>query len=126
MLDRLGYDLVAVNPAAIVGDFNHHLIALMVGLHTDSALCRLAGGGPLGGRFDAVIHGVADEVGQRLAQNVENALIEVGVFAAQFKLHLAAARLGHVTHQAREAPEELLHRHHADLHHRLLQIGEHA
>ena len=69
--------------------------------------------------------GVANQVSQGLGDGVENAFVEIGVLPAEHEFDLAAALPGNVAHHARKAAEQLVHRHHANLHDRALQIVEH-
>src|SRR5207253_8876064 len=61
-----------------------------------------------------MVDGVADKMHERFGESVKNALIEVGVLASKFQGHILATLLGNVANDARETPEELLDRHHAD------------
>ncbi len=77
------------------------------------------------GRLDAVADGVADQMRQRLGDGVENSFVEIGVLPADVEFHFAPALPRHIAHHAREAAEQLVDGHHADLHHRALQIVQH-
>ena len=98
----------------------------MIGVQTDLAPRRLALAAALLGRFNAVTDRVSHQVRQGLGDGVEDALVEIGVLSAQFQIYFAAALPRHIAHDAREAPEQLVHRHHANLHHRALQIVQHS
>ena len=62
---------------------------------------------------------------QRFGDGVKNAFVEVGLLTRKFEIHFAAALPRHIAHDAREAAEQLVDRHHANLHDRALQIVEH-
>ena len=113
-----------IDAAAVVAGFDDHLVALVIGVEADGSLGRLAGGDAVERRLDAVIDGVAQQVHHGFGQGVQNALVEVGVFAFDDDVDLAAGLLGGVAHHARQAAEHLLHGHHADLHDRALQLVE--
>ena len=59
-LDGLGNHLVAVNAGAVVADFNHDLIALMVGIEANGPLGGFSRGEPLGRCLNAMVDGITD------------------------------------------------------------------
>ncbi len=69
---------------------------------------------------------IANQMGQGLGDDIQKALVQVGVLAAYDQFHVLAALLGNVAHHPGKAAEKLLDRNHADLHHRALQITQHA
>ena len=87
-----------------------------------AAAGRFAALDPLGGTFQTVAHGVADEMGKRLGNYVQQALVEISVGAVDHKFNLFAALACNVTHDARKAPQQLFHRNHANFHYRALQV----
>ncbi|MNI67251.1 hypothetical protein D3C73_1228730 [compost metagenome] len=84
--------------------------------------CRFAGGDARIGIFNTVIQAVAHQVGQGVDDAFDQALVQFGRTALQLQLHLFIQFAGQIAHQPREAAEHVLHRHHADRHHRLLQV----
>jgi hypothetical protein len=50
----------------------------------------MAGGAPRVGALEAVIDAVADEVGQRVGEDLDDALVELGVLADEHEVHLFA------------------------------------
>ena len=78
------------------------------------------------GVFDAVVGGVANHVGERLAERVENAFVEIGVLSGDFDADVFVAQLGDIANDAWKAPEELLDGHHPNFHHGFLELAEHA
>jgi hypothetical protein len=83
-----------------------------------SVPCGLAGGLAHGRGFDAVVEGVAHQVHQRVADLLDDGLVEFGLAAVDHELHILAQILAGVAHQAVEAVEGL-----ADLHRAQLQRG---
>ena len=75
------------------------------------------------GRLDAVVDAVPDQVDERLADLVDDRLVDAGVLALQDQLDVLAGLAGEVAHQAREALEDVADGEHADVHDRLLQRG---
>src|SRR5271165_1636916 len=124
--DGFGANFPGIDAAAVVADLDDDLVALMIGVETDHALRRLTRLTAFFGRFNAVADGVADQVRERLGDRVENSFVEIGLLPAERQFHVPPALPGDVADHAREAPEQLLHGYHADLHHRTLQIVEHA
>ncbi len=66
----------------------------------------LAGLEPFRGLFDAVIDGVADDVGQRIADHLDHLAIEFDVAAFDVDQHLLAELGGQVADHARQADEQ--------------------
>ena len=89
----------------------------------DRALRRLAGGDPLGGRFDAVIGAVAHQVGERILDQIEHLAVELGIGAAHLELDVLAELGAEIAHDARQLLPRIADRLHARLHHAFLQLG---
>ena len=64
-LDGALDDFVAVEAAAVVGDFDHHLIALVKCVQANCSASGLAGRDAFVGGLDAVVSGVANEMHER-------------------------------------------------------------
>ena len=75
------------------------------------------------GRLDAVVQAVAHQVRQRIDDALDQALVQFGGAAVGLQFDLLAHLAGDVAHQAREAAEHVVHRHHADGHHGFLQVA---
>src|SRR5262249_4105864 len=99
-LDRLGANALRVDAAAVVGDLDDDLAALVEGVERDATLRRLAAGHALRGRLDSVIDGVADQVRQRVADRLDDALVEFGFVTFHFELCLLLASRGQVADHA--------------------------
>ncbi len=65
-------------------------------------------------------------MGHRFGKSIENALVEISVFASEFESNVFPAMLGNVAHHARETTEKLFDRNHANFKYRLVQFIEHA
>ena len=87
---------------------------------------RLAARHALRGRLDAVVHAVADHVHERLADLVDDRLVDAGGLALEDQLDLLALLARQVAHQPREALEDVADGQHPDVHHRLLELRGHA
>jgi hypothetical protein len=73
--------------------------------------------------LEAVVDRVADEVGQRILDRLEERLVDLGVLAVHLEAGLLAARQREIAHDARELVPDVLDGLHARLHHALLQLG---
>jgi hypothetical protein len=77
---------------------------------------RFSAGRAHRGRLDAVVHAVADEMHQRVAQLLDDGFVELRVRALDGEFHVFVQVARQVVHQ----PPELLERgpdgHHADVH----------
>ena len=89
-LDGLGLDPVPVEAAAVVDHLDDDAARIVVGVELDPALGRLAGGGAHRGRLDAVVHGVAHQVHQRVADLLDHRLVELGLGAADDQFDVLA------------------------------------
>ncbi|MEZ5284151.1 MAG: hypothetical protein R2712_04940 [Vicinamibacterales bacterium] len=118
-------DLHRVDAGAVVADLDVDLAALVEGAQEDPALGGLALGDAVGGRLDAVIHGVPHDVGQRILDGLDDGLVEVRLLAFHVHPHLLAAGGGQVAHDARELAPDVADRLHARLHDAFLQLGGH-
>ena len=78
-----------------------------------------------GGRFDAVIDGVAQQMGERIADGFDQRPIEFRVGPIDHQLHLFPAGHGQIAHDPRKLAEHLIDRLHPRLHRRGLQRGGH-
>ena len=81
---------LGVETAAIVGDADDDVAALVIGGQADGALLGLAGTGALGRRLQAMVGGVAHHVGERILDQVEHLPIELGIGAVHLQFDLLA------------------------------------
>ncbi len=71
--------------------------------------------------LDAVVHAVADQVHQRIAQLVDHGLVQLGIGAFDGELDILAQIARQVVHQPAELLEGAANRQHADVHRALAQ-----
>jgi hypothetical protein len=98
----------AVDAAAVVGDVDQDLVARLArrdAEQPDLALARLQ---PLGRLLDAMVDGVADDVGQRIADHLDHLAVELDVAAVDVDQHLLAEFGRQVTDHSRQADEQIL------------------
>ena len=81
-LARLGEDAVLVEAAAVVAHFDGDVAAAVTGVEMHGADGGLARRHAHVGHLDAVVHAVAHEVHQRIADLLEHGLVELGLVAA--------------------------------------------
>ena len=121
--DRLGLDLLGVEAAAVVGDADDDVAALVIGGQADGALLALAGSRALGGGLQAMVGGVAHHVGERVLDQVEHLAVELGVGAVHLQLDLLAQFAREVAHDAGQFLPGVADRLHPRLHDAFLQLG---
>ena len=80
-------------------------------------------GQAIGRHFDPVITAVAHQVGQRVGDLFDQALVQFGRFTQGHQFHLLAQLVRQIAQHAWEAAENDGHWNHADRHHRLLQVA---
>ncbi len=73
----------------------------------------LPGGTAHFGRLDAVIHRIAQQVGQRGVELFEDVAVHLGLFARQRQMHRRLASAAEVAHHARIAHDAVRERSHA-------------
>ena len=121
--DRFGLDPFGVEAAAIVGNADDDVAALMIGRQTYGTLLWLAGGYPLGRRLEPVIGGVAHHVSERILDQVEYLAIELGVGAMHLQFDLLSEFAGEIAYDARQLLPGIADRLHPRLHHAFLELG---
>ena len=93
-LDGSADDFSRSRPRPSSDNFDYHLIALVVRVRERSCRARVfRRPDAFGGRFDAVIGGVADKVSERFGKSVENAFVEIGVLPGDFEADFLVARV---------------------------------
>ena len=117
------FHALRVDARAIVGNFQLKVAAFVEGADAHGSLFGLAHLAPFVGRLDAVIDRVAENVRHRIFDGLEQTLIEFGVAALGFQLHLFSQVLGNIAYDARQLVEHLAYRLHARLHHVFAQFG---
>ena len=122
--DRGGEERLRVHARAVVLDLDDDVVALLERVERDGADGRLADAQALVARLDAVIDRVADHVHQRVAELLDDELVDLGLGARDDEVHLLVVLARDLPHDARELVEGLPERDHAHLEDAALHLGE--
>lgn len=121
-LSRLGGDLVPVESASVVGDFQHDGAARLICQDANRSLTWLSGLLALVRWLDSVIHGVPDHVDERVRDHIDHGAVDLRVFPFGQESNRLAALTAQVAHHPRDLPEGGLERHHAQGGAQILQL----
>ena len=116
-------DALAVDAGAVVGDLDQDAARAVLGRQPHHALSRLAGGDALVRPLEPVVDRVANHVGQRVGEALDDGLVDLGHLALGDQAHLLAGRVGRLAHDARHALEQRLDRLGADRQHAFLHFA---
>ena len=122
--NRLFDQLLAVDAAAVVLDVDQNLVARLAGGDGEDADLALAGLHPLGRGLDAVVDGVADDVGQGIADHLDHLAVELDVAALDIDQHLLAELGRQVADHPRQRDEQILDPLHAGAGDRVAHLGD--
>ncbi|MCY1228560.1 hypothetical protein D9M72_408830 [compost metagenome] len=102
-----------VDACAVVENLDDQAARIVARLQRDAALRRLALRRAHLGRFDAVVHRVAQQVRQRRVQCFQDVAVHLRAGADQLQVHRLAERAPEVAHHARVAGQRVRQRAHA-------------
>ena len=119
---RLLDDAAAIEAGSVVGELDDDRSGLAPGRERDGAAGVLALGAADLGRLDPVMQGVADHVGQRVAQVLDDGRVHLDLFALDRDARELALGGREVAHGADELAQRRTHRHHPHLHDELLEL----
>src|SRR5690606_942261 len=111
-LNSLGANLVYVQSPAVITDFNDDVAGVVISIEAHHTLRRLSPGHARGFRLNAMVDGIAHQVGQRVADLFHHRLVQLGVGTLDLQDNVLAELFADITHYALEALERL-----ADFHH---------
>ena len=120
---RLLDDALAIESGAVVGELDDDRAGLAPRRERDGAARVLALGAADLRRLDPVVQGVADHVGQRVAQVLDDGRVHLDLFALDRDARELALGGREVAHGADELAQRRSHRHHPHLHDQLLELG---
>ena len=115
-----------VDPAAVILDLDHHVLALALRPQMDRRRGRLAERGPLRGVLQPVVQPVAQDMKQGLGDRLDDRLVGLGRGAFDHEARRLAERGGHFPDEAGEALEGVLQRQHPQAEHRALELADQA
>jgi hypothetical protein len=120
---RLRLDPLSVESASVVGNLDDDVPALMISGEANRALFGLASGAPFGRRFQTMVGRVANHMGERILDQIEDLSIEFGIGSVHFELDLLAQFGREVAHDPRQLLPRIPDRLHSGLHHPFLELG---
>ena len=123
LLYRLVADPRLIETGPVVRNLDVDLSSFMKRAQEQPALRIFPGGLPDLGVFDAMIHGIPHQVGQRILDGLDQRLVQFGLLALHLHPHLLAAVQGEVAHGTRKLAPDVADRLHSGLHHPFLQLG---
>ncbi len=123
LLDRDGPHARAVDAGAVVRDLDHDPAGAMQGREPDLALLGLAGGPADLGLLQSVVDGVADHMGERVAQALDDGLVDLRPLALGDEADVLADLQRHFADQARHTLEHRFDRLGADRHDAVLDLA---
>ena len=103
-LGGLGADALVIEPLAIIAYRDDYPRTLTRKVEVDAAFGRFAGGSPVPGKFDTVIHRIAQQMEQRIGQFIEHVSVHLNIAAGDDQRGLLAGLhtgLAHIARQAR-------------------------
>src|ERR1019366_8789118 len=113
LLDRFIANPLLVETCSVIRDLDVDLSTFMECAQKQPPLrifsCRLPDLGP----FDAMVHGIPHDVGQRVFDSLDQRLVEFGLLAFHLHPHLLAARECEVAYGARQLAPDVADRLHS-------------
>ena len=116
-------DTVHVETTAVIGDFNDDVAAFMEGAQNDNAGFRLAGFRPACRILEPVVGGIADHMGQRILDQLQNLTVQFGFRTVHLQVDLLAGFNSQIADDTRQFGPGIADRLHAGFHHPFLQFG---
>ena len=123
MASALARTACGIDAPPIIANFDANLAVFVRCRERDLSGRRLAIGGALFGRLDAVVDTVADQMGERIRQLFEDRLVELDLPADDRHLDLFAELPSEVANHPRKFPEQIADRLHPRPQDRLLKRG---
>ena len=104
--NRLGADPLGIEPTAIVGHFDHDLIARLLRGQVDDRLRGFSGRAAHLGRFDAMIHAVAQDMHDRIADDIDHFPVDLDIAALDLQQNILLQVQRGIAHQPGKADEQ--------------------
>jgi hypothetical protein len=96
-------DLLDIDTGPIISDGDLKHSRRMAGFHADKAIGGLADSVALGRSFATMIHGVAQQVGKRSFQPIEDVPVHLRALSDDFEPHALAESARQIPHHPRKA-----------------------
>ena len=122
--DGLGGDPFLVQPAPVVGEHDRDRIARLPRGNRQQSDLALALLQARVRRFDPVVDGIADDVGERIADRLDHLAVEFDIAAVKIDHHLLAEFGAEVAHKPGEGTEQGLDPLHPHPRDRVAHVGE--
>ena len=122
-VDSLLPNAVAVQPRTVVADLDVDLSAFMEGPQNEAPGRVFPCLDPGFRKLDPMVDGIANQMGQRVLDGLDDGFVEFGLFAFHLDVDLLAAAEGNVAHGAGELTPNIANGLHAGLHYFFLKLG---
>ncbi len=122
-LDRFLVDAFYIQAGAIITDFDVDLSAFVKGPQYQPSDWTLSPFHPVCGKLDAMVYGVAYQMGKGILNRLDNGLVEFRFFALHLDAYFLAATECDVAYRPWKLVPDVSDGLHAGLHHSLLQLG---
>src|SRR5208282_332347 len=121
--DSLFAEAILAQAGAIVADFDIDLSTFMKGAQDQASASLLASLEADFWKFDAMVDGIAHQMGERILDGLDDGLVEFGLFALHLDAHFLAATESDVAHGSGKLAPDVSDGLHAGLHDFFLQFG---
>ena len=125
-LDGLGFEALGIHAAAVVEDFDLHATGEVCCREANGSAGFFALGDTVRRRLNAVVHAVANEVGQGIGKTLEERAVELHIITENLELDFLFQPVAQVADDACEFPEKPADRLQAGAHDRVLQVRGHG
>ena len=120
---RFGAHTLAVDAGAVVDDLDDHLATLVLGPDQERPGLGLAGSNAVGGLLDAVVDRIANDVGQRVLDGLDDGAVELGFLTLGLEGDVFLTGACDVPDDSGKLAEDVAHRLHPGLHDPFLQLA---
>src|SRR2546425_730921 len=97
---------------------------MMIGTEAQRALSGLTAASAFLGTLNSMADSIANQVGQRLGDCIQQALVKIGILTADGEFHFLPTLSGDIAHQTWKTAEELFPGPQAHFHHPAVRLAE--
>ena len=112
-----------IQTGAIITDLDIDLSTFVKGAQHEASRWVLSPFHAIFGKFDAMVHGIAHQMSERILDCLDDGLVEFRLFALHLDGHFLAATERDVAHRPRKLAPDVSDGLHAGLHDHFLQFG---